>query len=239
MAIVAVKKNNSEVSLCDLRFLEYRGTVLAQKQFLRTTCMGQYLKRERSLVIIKPDGVQRSMMGEIIQRIERTGLKMVAFKFLVPTEAQSWEHYLKTDEWFISKGGRIVAERTAHGLPIEKEPIDYGKAIIDTIVRYFTSGPVLAFVVEGNQSIAIVKKLVGSTEPTLSDVGTIRGDLTIDSYALSSLDERAVRNLVHCSDNVDDAEREINIWFSPSEIIKYRLVAEQILYDVNLDGILE
>ncbi len=196
-------------------------------------------KKERSLVIIKPDGVQRGLIGEIIQRIERTGLKLVAFKLLVPTEAQSWEHYQKADEWFLSKGARIVAERTAHGLPIEKEAIDYGKAIIDTIVRYFTSGPVLAFVVEGNQSIAIVKKLVGSTEPTFSDVGTIRGDFTIDSYALSSLDERAVRNLVHCSDNPEDAAREIQIWFSEAELISYRLLAESMLYDVNLDGILE
>lgn len=201
--------------------------------------MEQHPKKERSLVIIKPDGVQRALLGEIIHRIERTGLKMIAFKFLVPTEAQSWEHYLKTDEWFLSKGNRITEERKSHGLPIEKEPIEYGKSIIDTIVRYFTSGPVLAFVVEGNQSIAIVKKLVGSTEPTLSDVGTIRGDFTIDSYAISSLDERAVRNLVHCSDNPDDAEREIKIWFDEKELIQYRLIAEQVLYDVNLDGILE
>ena len=201
--------------------------------------MEQHPKKERSLVIIKPDGVQRPPLGEIIHRIERTGLKITAFKFLVPTEAQSWEHYQKTDEWFLSKGNRIVEERKSHGLPVEKDPIEYGKGIIDTIVRYFTSGPVLAFVVEGNQSIAIVKKLVGSTEPTLSDVGTIRGDFTIDSYALSSLDERAVRNLVHCSDNPEDAEREIRIWFDEKELIQYRLVAEQVLYDVNLDGILE
>lgn len=201
--------------------------------------MEQHPKKERSLVIVKPDGVQRGLMGEIVQRIERTGLKLIAFKLLVPTEAQSWEHYKKEDDWFLSKGNRITEERKAHGLPIEKEPIDYGKGIIDTIVRYFVSGPVLAFVVEGNQSIAIVKKLVGSTEPTLSDVGTIRGDFTLDSYALSSLDNRAVRNLVHCSDNPVDAEREIKIWFAESELVSYRLIAEQVLYDVNLDGILE
>ena len=94
-------------------------------------------------------------------------------------------------------------------------------------------------VVEGNQSVAIVKKLVGGTEPTTSDVGTIRGDLTVDSYALSSIDGRAVRNLVHCSDSPEEAEREMKIWFSEKELIGYRLVGEQILYDVNLDGILE
>ena len=92
---------------------------------------------------------------------------------------------------------------------------------------------------EGNGAVGITKKLIGTTEPTTSDVGTIRGDYTLDSYELSSIDNRAVRNLVHCSDSTAEAEREINIWFDEKDIIKYRLVAEQILYDVNLDGILE
>ncbi len=201
--------------------------------------MAEHPRKEQTLVIIKPDGVQRSLMGEIIGRIERTGLKVSAVKFLVPTAEQCWEHYQKTDEWYETKGQRIIDDRKALGLPVEKEPKEYGKGIIDTIVKYFTSGPVLAMVVEGNQSVAIVKKLVGGTEPTTSDVGTIRGDLTIDSYELTSLDNRAVRNLIHCSDNTDDGKREIAIWFDEKEIVKYRLVQEQILYDVNLDGILE
>lgn len=199
----------------------------------------QHPKKERSFVIVKPDGVQRGLMGEILRRIERTGLKVVAVKFLVPKEEQCWDHYHKEDDWFLSKGTRITADREAQGLPIEKEPIEYGKDIIRANVNFFTSGPVLALVIEGNQSVAIVKKLVGGTEPSTSDVGTIRGDYTIDSYALSSIDNRAVRNLIHCSDKPEEAEREIAIWFTPEEIVAYRLVAEQVLYDVNLDGILE
>ena len=139
----------------------------------------------------------------------------------------------------MKKGARIVDDRTAQGLPIEKEAKEYGKDIIQSNVDFFTSGPVLAVVIEGNQSVAIVKKLVGGTEPTTSDVGTIRGDLTVDSYALSSIDNRAVRNLIHCSDSPEEAEREIPIWFEPTDIVNYRLVQEQVLYDVNLDGILE
>ena len=199
----------------------------------------QHPKKERSFVIVKPDGVQRGLMGEILRRIERTGLKVVAVKFLVPKEEQCWDHYHKEDDWFLSKGTRITADREAQGLLIEKEPIEYGKDIIRANVTFFTSGPVLALVIEGNQSVAIVKKLVGGTEPSTSDVGTIRGDYTIDSYALSSIDNRAVRNLIHCSDKPEEAEREIAIWFTPEEIVAYRLVAEQVLYDVNLDGILE
>lgn len=201
--------------------------------------MDQHPKKERSFVIIKPDGVQRSLMGEIIRRVERTGLKFVGMKFMVPTADQCWTHYNKDDEWFLKKGNRIIDDRKAQGMPIEKEALEYGKDIIQALVSFMTSGPVVAFVVEGNQSVTIVKKLVGGTEPTTSDVGTIRGDFTLDSYALSSYDDRAVRNLIHCSDSPEEAEREIKIWFDEKELIKYRLVAEQILYDVNLDGILE
>lgn len=201
--------------------------------------MAGHPKKERTLVIVKPDGIQRSLMGEILSRIERTGLKFVAVKFLVPKANQCWTHYNKDDEWFMKKGTRVVEDRTAHNLPIEKEAMEYGKDIIQSNVDFFTSGPVLACVIEGNQSVSIVKKLVGGTEPTTSDVGTIRGDFTVDSYALSSLDNRAVRNLIHCSDSPEEAEREIPIWFGVSDIVSYRLVQEQVLYDVNLDGILE
>lgn len=197
------------------------------------------VKKERSLVILKPDAVQRSLIGEIITRIERTGLKFVGVKLVVASEKQCWEHYAKDEEWFLSKGNRITDDRKKQGLPIEKEPMEYGKDIIQANVDFFSSGPVLAMVIQGSSAIGIVKKLVGGTEPLTSDVGTIRGDLTIDSYALSSIDNRAVRNLVHCSDNPVDAEREIKLWFDKKEIIDYRLVGEQILYDVNLDGILE
>ncbi len=201
--------------------------------------MEMHPKKERSLVIIKPDGVQRALMGEIISRFERTGLKFISMKLIVPKAEQCWAHYNKDDEWFMKKGTRVVEDRKTHGLPIEKEAMEYGKDIIQSNVDFFTSGPVLAMVIEGNQSVAIVKKIVGGTEPTTSDVGTIRGDLTVDSYALSSLDNRAVRNLIHCSDSPEEAERELQIWFTKEELIGYRLVQEQILYDVNLDGILE
>jgi len=196
-------------------------------------------KKEQTFVIVKPDGVQRSLIGEIIKRFERVGLKIVAMKFLVPTEEQCWKHYNKDDEWFTEKGALIVKDRKAAGVVVDKEVIEYGKDIVKQLADFMTSGPVLAMVIEGNQAVGIVKKLVGGTEPLTSDVGTIRGDFTVDSYALSGVDGRAVRNLIHCSDKPEEAEREIKIWIKNDEIINYRLVQEQILYDVNLDGILE
>lgn len=197
------------------------------------------MKKEQCFVMIKPDGIQRSLMGEIITRFERTGLKIVAMKMFVPTEDKCWEHYSKDDVWFEEKGQNVLNAREKAGLPIEKPAIEYGKDIIRQLASYMTSGPAVAMVIEGSSAVAIVKKLVGGTEPLTSDVGTIRGDFVIDSYDLAGSDERAVRNLIHCTDVPEEAEREINLWMSEDDVINYRLVQEQILYDVNLDGILE
>lgn len=194
---------------------------------------------QQTLLIIKPDGVQRSLIGDIVTRIERTGLKIAALKMVVPTREQLIDHYHKDDAWFSKKGQNIIENKKANNLPVEKEPIEYGREIIEQIIRFMTSGPVVAMVVQGNEAVNVVKKIVGGTEPSISDVGTVRGDYTIDSYEHATIDGRAVRNLIHCSDESGEAKREIAVWFSPEEIIKYRLVQEQILYDVNLDGILE
>ena len=196
-------------------------------------------KKEQTFVMLKPDAVQRGLVGEIIKRIESTGLKLVALKITNATEDQLWKHYNKDDEWYLKKGTNTIKNRTDLGMPIEKEALEYGKDIIRALVKFMSCGPVVPMIWEGNQAVGIVKKIVGATEPLSSDGGTIRGDYTLDSYELASLDDRAVRNLIHCSDPVEDAAREIPIWFTAEEILKYRLIAEQILYDVNLDGIKE
>lgn len=196
-------------------------------------------KTERSFVIIKPDGVQRGLIGEIISRFERTGLKLVSLKMAVLDADRIWKHYDKDDEWFLKKGTKIAADRAAAGLSAEKEPIEYGKDIIRALDKYMTSGPCVVMVWEGNSAVAVVTKLVGETSPASSDVGTIRGDLTIDSYEIASIDDRAVRNLIHCSDTPENAEKEIALWLGSDEVLKYRLLNEAILYDINLDGILE
>jgi len=200
---------------------------------------GTHPKKERTFVIVKPDGVQRSLVGEIVSRIERTGLKIVAMKMIVPTEDQCWKHYAKDDVWFREKGERIAKQLEAQGVALDREPIEYGRDIIRQLAVFMTSGPVVAMVIEGNRAVDVVKKIVGATEPSTSDVGTIRGDFTIDSYDLAGTDRRAVRNLIHCSDKPEEAGRETVIWFDKGEIVPYRLVQEAILYDVNLDGILE
>ncbi len=194
---------------------------------------------ERSLIILKPDAVQRSLIGEIIARFERKGLKVTGLKLAVATEEQVFAHYNKDDAWFLKKGQGVVKDRESAGLPIEKEAIEYGRDIIGGIAKYITAGPVVMMVVEGHKATAVVTKLVGETEPAEAEVGTIRGDYTIDSYSLSAIDDRAVRNLVHCSEDKEEGERETAIWFNEDELMKYSIIQEKIMYDVNLDGIME
>lgn len=196
-------------------------------------------KKERTFVIIKPDGIQRSLVGEIITRLEKVGLKFIAMKLFVPRVEQCMEHYKKDHVWLEEKGQRILDNRKEKGLSIDKDAVGYGNEIIERLVRFMTSGPVIAMVLEGNKAVGVVRKLVGGTEPLTSDVGTIRGDLTLDSYDISGTDGRAVRNLIHCSDKVEEAEREIKIWFKPEELVEYKFAHEQILYDIDLNGILE
>ena len=155
-------------------------------------------------------------------------------------EARIFEHYNKDDEWFLAKGNRTIEDLKEQGLEPTKEPIEYGKDIIRANAKFMMQAPLVAMVWEGNQAAAVVKKIVGSTEPSTSDVGTIRGDYTIDSYAHSSYEDRAVRNLIHCTDPEDgpaEAEREINLWFKSEEFMNYTTAQEAIMYDVNFDGI--
>lgn len=198
--------------------------------------MGKFPHQERSLVLLKPDTVQRSLVGEVIKRFENTGLKISAMKMIVPTEQQLLTHYNKDDAWYQRKGEGIVKELEQQGKPIEKEPIEYGKDIIRTIVRYMTAAPVVAMIMEGNKAVSVVTKIVGTTEPATSDVGTIRGDYTVDSYFHATYENRAVRNLVHQSESPEEAEREIAIWFKDEEIMNYVTAQERIMYDVNFDG---
>lgn len=197
-------------------------------------------KHEQTLVVVKPDGIQRSLIGEIIKRFEQIGLKLVAIKMLVPTAEFVKKHYTLDPEWHFKTGTKTISSYTARGLkhPISDDPVKVSAVILDKLIKYITSGPVVAMVWEGAHSVEIVRKLVGGTEPRTSDVGTIRGDYVLDSYVMSDHDMRSVRNLVHASGSIDEASQEIPHWFKKDEIIDYKLVQEAILYSANLDGIL-
>jgi len=202
--------------------------------------MKTHPSKERTLVMIKPDGVQRTLIGEIIKRYEKIGLKMVAIKMLVPTAEKIEQHYTLDPSWRRVTGEKTIKGYLDKGLtPPSMDPLEITAKILENGKKFMTAGPVIAMVWQGAHAVKIVRKITGSTEPLSSDAGTIRGDYVLDSYEMSDNDNRFVRNLVHASGSPEEAKMEIKHWFADDEIINYKLIQEQILYDVNLDGILE
>lgn len=197
-------------------------------------------KQEKTLVAIKPDGVQRGLIGEVIKRYETCGLKLVALKMLIANKNQMMKHYSVDPEWALKTGTKSIESYKSKGLtPPTEDPIALAEAVRLKLINFMTSGPIVIMIWQGMNAISIVRKITGSTEPLSSIPGTIRGDYTIDSYTAADTDQRAVRNIIHASGSVDEADKEIAVWFTPEEILNYRLVTESIIYDVNMDGILE
>jgi nucleoside-diphosphate kinase len=202
--------------------------------------MTQHFKKERTFVAIKPDGVQRSLVGEVISRFERVGLKLVAMKMFVPDADHIEKHYTLDPNWRRVTGEKTIAGYRAKGLtPPSEDPLEITARVLANLKDFMTSGPVIAMIWEGAHAQKIVKKITGGTEPLTSDVGSIRGDYVLDSYEMSDADTRAIRNVLHCSGSVKEAEDEINHWFTSEEIINYRLVQDEVLYDPVLNDILE
>jgi len=199
-----------------------------------------HAKEEKTLVVIKPDGIQRSLVGEIIKRYERIGLKLMGLKMLVPSTEFVEQHYTLDPAWLKKTGEKTIASYEKRGLTSpSQDPLEISAKILANLKKYLAAGPVVAMVWQGAHAVEIVRKVTGGTEPLSSDVGTIRGDFVLDSYQMSDNDDRSVRNLIHASGSVEEAEQEIKHWFGAKELVKYKVVQERILYDVNLDGILE
>ncbi len=199
-------------------------------------------KEEQTLIIIKPDGIQRNLVGEMISRFEKVGLKIAAVKMVVPTAEHVEAHYTLDPSWRIVTGEKSIKAYADRGEkhPVSNDPMEVTAEILRKLKKYIASGPVIPMVLQGAHAVEVVRKLVGGTEPLrAAAVGTIRGDFTHDSYSMSDLDIRSVRNLIHASGSVSEADKEIKHWFKKDEIIDYRLVMEEILYAKNLDGILK
>lgn len=154
---------------------------------------------ERTLVLLKPDAVQRGLMGEIIMRFERAGLKMVGCKLVWVDKDLAKQHY---------------AEHVA-------------KAFYPGLEKMITMGPTLALCIEGIEAVGIVRKMVGSTEPKGSLPGTIRGDYAHVSYGYADQKGIGIKNLIHASANITDATREVALWFKGDELHTYKTVHDQ------------
>lgn len=186
---------------------------------------------ERTLVIIKPDGVQRCLMGKILSRFEQAGLKITGMKLTWPTEELVGEHYEDNEEYLTGVGEKALENAQSKGVEIKETALELGQRVRKSNMKYLTTGPVLVFVLEGNTAVQTVRNLVGGTNPLSADIGTIRGDLSIDDFAQADTEGRSVRNLMHASGEVEEAEREIPLWFNEDELHDYQNVMDRVLHD--------
>lgn len=186
---------------------------------------------ERSLVIIKPDGVVRQITGDIITRFERKGLKIVALKMVHPTKQQVEKHYELDEEWLESSGARTLEGYKEQGFDTDGVTArEIGLNTRRKLMNYLGAGPVVALVLEGAHVIEIVRRLRGSTSPLQSEAGTIGFDYSLESYQLADAGDWAIRNILHGSDSRDSANREIPIWFNESEMMSYETAIERVIY---------
>lgn len=186
------------------------------------------MKQERTFIAIKPDGIQRHLLGEIVKRFENRGLKLVAAKLIAPTKAQVLEHYPDDEAWYVSLGTRTLAGYKERGIEVNKTPIEIGKMIREQLIDYISDRPVLAMVWEGPHAVELGRKTSGHTNPLKADVGSIRGDYSMESYFLADEMQRAIQNLIHASGSPEEANREIKIWFDEAEILDYDLLSATV-----------
>lgn len=183
---------------------------------------------ERTLIILKPDAVKRGIVGEIVSRFEKAGLKMVAMKMLVPDKKLLVEHY--PDDLVPIVGNKTKKDWDAYGIEYTESAEEIGRMIVDETRSFMRSGPVIAGVLEGGHAVEIVRKMVGATGPKDSAPGTIRGDYAHMSLGRASLAKKGAANLIHASGAVDEAEKEIAMWFKPEELFEYKTVHQDFTH---------
>ena len=160
---------------------------------------------ERSLIVFKPDAVQRGIVGEILSRFEKTGLKIVGTKMLQPSYDHYYHHYENI--------GKMISRR--------------GQKAFDVTLSMMNEGPVIAFVLEGVEAVSLIRKMVGATEPKSAFPGTIRGDYSHMSFAHADQNDVGIPNIIHASGDVEEAIKEIDYWFSETELFSYSTVHEK------------
>lgn len=176
------------------------------------------MEKERTLVLIKPDGVRRNLIGKIITRFEDAGLKIVGMKMVWADESFARKHY-------------------GDDLDIRYKDVElkYGRNVRNELVKYITEGPIISMVLEGIDAVKVTRKIVGSTYPNESPAGTIRGDFAHISKDYANTNNIMVRNLIHASGNPEEAKTEINVWFTPKELHSYKAIHDVFCFEEKAD----
>lgn len=195
----------------------------------------KHIKQQRTLVLIKPDGVQRGLTGDVIKRIERRGLKIVGLKLVQVDTKHLEKHFPSDPEWIKRLGTKTMKTFDEYNI----DPLDHyesadhahiGGKVRESLFKYMTSGPIVAMVVEGLHAIDMVRKLAGNTLPVFAEMGTIRGDFSVDSPAIANVEGRAIKNIMHASETPEEADNEIKLWFAKDELHDYTRAEEDAMF---------
>jgi nucleoside-diphosphate kinase len=189
--------------------------------------MQRHPKEEKTFVLIKPDGVQKGLIGEIIKRLEQRDLKVIALEMVQPARADMDKHYPKDPKWLTRIGEKTTGTYNKYGYDIKKDfgtddKLSIGKEVRRWLIDFMTSAPMVKMVVQGVHAVDMVRKIVGPTMPYLAEMGTIRGDYSADSAISANMERRAVFNLVHASETPEEAKHEIQHWFGKKGVFAYK-----------------
>ena len=185
---------------------------------------------EKTLVLLKPDAVQRALIGEMLTRFEKPGFKIVGLKLVKADKTIAGEHYADDEEWLKSVGIKSKKAYEKKGKTTDMTEIALGRKIRDQLMDFISMSPCVAVCIEGHGAIEKVRAIVGSTAPIFALPGTIRGDYSFDSYELADTCGRPIQNLIHASDSKDSADREIKIWFKEEELHHFEKIDDSLLY---------
>lgn len=179
-------------------------------------------KKEQTFVMVKPDGVKKGLIGEVIGRFEQRDLKIVALEMFKPTVEQIDNHYPKDEAWKRRLGQKTLTTYTKYGIDPKEmlgtdDELKLGEMVRGWLIDYMTSAPLVRMVVEGVHAVDMVRKIAGTTLPYMADMGTIRGDYSNDSPAVANSEKRAVMNILHASETPSEAKHEIEHWFGGSK----------------------
>ena len=192
-------------------------------------------KKEKTVFIIKPDGVKRGLVGEILSRFEKRGLKIIALDMILASKEEMDSHYPKDEAWVKRLGEKSLANYRQYGVDSKEKlgtdnPLEIGQMLRRWVVEYMTSGPIIKGVVSGVHAIDMVRKICGNSLPNLAEMGTIRGDFSVDSAVSANLNKRSIRNIIHASENKQEVENELSLWFKSEEIHDYKRAEEDIMF---------
>ncbi|MDD4028304.1 MAG: nucleoside-diphosphate kinase [Caldisericia bacterium] len=169
---------------------------------------------EECLILLKPDCIEKSCIGEIISRIERTGLTIAKMRMVHVSPDLISEHYPDDPSWLKTVGLKKIQKFQAKGRVLKEDSLSIGKKVRASLIHYFSGKQVIVIVVKGTNAIACMRKIAGNTEPFTAEPGTIRGDYSTDSYEVADSLDRPIQNAIHVSDSPESSQREMEIWFS-------------------------